>query len=396
MIVLGSVNAHAIKIPQEKKPPVPELYEKIWEKTYGGRDDDIAHDVLALEKGHSAIVGTCKSFDDSPSQICVMRMDEKGEILWRLLLGGNKADEGRAISRALDGNLYVLGTTKSLAKDYDKDIYVAKVTLEGKVLWENALGGNRDEVAGGIVGTDDGGAMIVGQSESFGDRYGDIYMAKVNREGKMLFAKTTGGKKRDKAHDLTRLKDGNLALAGLRDSNEGDYEEFFIMKINQEAQVLWSKTFGDHEDDSLESIVGTSDGGMVAVGKTRSYGSQQTDLTVMKLSSEGKTLWHKIYGFKYYEYANCVAQMADGGLMLAGGTSTLGKGSHSIYAMALDKKGKLIWSHIYGDRNKDIAQGIAKMSDGSMMIVGQSDSFSRAKGFYMLKIDKTKKKEELK
>jgi hypothetical protein len=184
LILCFSINAHAIKIPQEKKPPVPELYEKIWEKTYGERDDDIAHDVLALENGHSAIVGTCKSFDDSPSQICVMRMNERGEILWRLLLGGDKADEGRAISRALDGSLYILGTTKSLAKDYDKDIYVAKITQEGKVLWENALGGNRDEVAGGIVGPDDGGAMIVGQSESFGDSYGDIYMAKVNADGK--------------------------------------------------------------------------------------------------------------------------------------------------------------------------------------------------------------------
>jgi len=178
----------------------------------------------------------------------------------------------------------------------------------------------------------------------------------------------------------------------MRQSNKRKYEEFFLLKMTQEGKILWSKTFGDYDNDSLESIVATQDGGMVAVGKTRSYGSEQTDLTVMKLSSKGKILWHKVYGFKYYEYANCVSSLADGGIVLAGGTSTLGKGSHSLYAMALDKDGTLIWSHVYGDRDRDVAYGIAQMSDNSVLIVGESDSFSLNKGFYMIKVAKVKKK----
>jgi hypothetical protein len=393
-MVFLTVEVYAIKIPQEKKPPVPALYEKLWEKTYGGKDDDIAHDIVALEEGNSAIVGTCKSFGQSRSQICVIAINSQGDILWRLLLGGEKPDEGRAITRALDGGLYVLGMTRSLAKHYDRDVYVAKITVKGKLIWERALGGSRDEVAGGIVATDDGGVFIVGDTESFGDRRGDIYMAKLNQEGKILFERTTGGKKQDSARDLTRLSDGSIALAGMRESTTGNYEEFFVMKLNQSGKILWSKTFGEYDHDSLESIVATVDGGMVAVGKTRSYGSEQTDLTVMRLSAEGKTLWHKVYGFKYYEYGNTVTATADGGFILAGGTSTLGKGSHSLYTMALDKNGKLLWSHVYGDRNRDIAHGIAQMSDKSVVIVGQSDSFSHAKGFYMIKVNKVKKKED--
>jgi len=394
LMLFWSVQVYAIKIPQEKKAPLLEVYEKLWEKTYGGEDDDIAHDIVALEEGNSAIVGTCKSFGESRSQICVTAINSQGNIIWRLLLGGEKPDEGRAITRALDGGLYVLGMTRSLAKHYDRDIYVAKITAKGQLIWERALGGSMDEVAGGIVATDDGGVFIVGETESFGDRRGDIYMAKLNKEGKILFARTTGGEKHDSARDLTRLSDGNIALAGMRESNTGNYEEFFIMKLKQSGEILWSKTFGEYDDDSLESIVATVDGGMVAVGKTRSYGSQQTDLTVMRLSSEGKVLWHKVYGFKYYEYANTVTATADGGVILAGGTSTLGKGSHSLYTLALDKEGTLLWSHVYGDRNRDIAHGIAQMSDKSVVIVGESDSFSHAKGFYMIKVAKVKKKEE--
>jgi len=388
LMLLLTVGIEANKIPQEKKTPIKkkEPYVKVWEKIYGGDDDDVAKDIVALEKGESAIVGTCKSYNAQRTDICVVRMNAEGEVVWRLLLGGTKEDEAKAITRAADGNLFILGMTKSLAKNYDRDIYVAKVTLEGKLLWEKALGGERDEAPGGIAGTDDGGVMVVGDTESFGKRYRDIYIVKLTKEGKSVFARTVGGKKTDEAHGLTRMKDGNFALVGMRESTGKGYEEFFVMKMDQNGKNLWAKTFGEYDDDSLEGVTATVDGGIVAVGKTRSYGSEQTDLTVMKLSSEGKVLWHKVYGFKYYEYGNSVTMTQDGGFMVAGGTSTLGKGSHSLYMLALDKNGILTWSHVYGGNERDIAYGMARLSDGSVVTVGQSESFSRAKDFYMIKV----------
>jgi len=393
LIVLSTMVVYANKIPVDpavKKAIKKEAYSAEWEKLYGGEDDDIAQGIVALENGESAIVGSCKSFDAQSTAICVTRMSAEGKMKWRILLGGKKKDEGKAIARAADGNLLVLGMTKSLAKNYDKDLYVAKITLDGKVLWERAIGGERDEHPGGIVGTDDGGVMIVGDTESFGKRYKDIYIVKLTKEGKTVFARTIGGEKADEARGLTRLVDGNLALVGVREVSNGNYKDFFVMKMTQEGKNLWSKTFGGTYNDSLEGVTASVDGGIVAIGKTRSYGSEQTDLTVMKLSSEGKVLWHKIYGFKYYEYGNAIASTIDGGFMLAGGTNTLGKGSHSVYMLALDKNGALTWSHVYGESNKDIAHGLARMSDGAMVMVGESDSFSRSKGFYMVKIKKVK------
>ena len=77
----------------------------------------------------------------------------------------------------------------------------------------------------------------------------------------------------------------------------------------------------------------------------------------MKYDTKGKLIWHKIYGFKYYDYGNAVATTRDGGFILAGGTNSLGKGNHSMYILALDKAGELIWSHVYGDERKDVAHG---------------------------------------
>ena len=96
----------AVKTKAVKK----EVYHLVWEKTYGGDDGDVVEGIVALENGDSALVGTCKSFGAKRTDICVTRMNEKGEITWRLLLGGEKEDDGKAIARAADGSIIILGT----------------------------------------------------------------------------------------------------------------------------------------------------------------------------------------------------------------------------------------------------------------------------------------------
>jgi uncharacterized delta-60 repeat protein len=315
-------------------------------------------------------------------------MTAKGDMKWRLWLGGAKKDNGKAISRSSDGNLLILGNSKSYSKNYDYDLYVAKVSLDGKLMWEKTIGGERDEYAGGISGTDDGGSIIVGESESFGQGDKNIYIVKLNKDGKVISEQSLGGEKDDSATSITRTRDGNFVLVGYREVERSGDSDFFVMKLTQNAKKIWAKTYGADQSDSLSGVTATIDGGIVAIGKTRSYGSEQTDLTVMKYNSNGKLIWHKIYGFKYYEYGNAVATTRDGGFILAGGTNTLGKGNHSLYALALNKKGELVWSHVYGDERKDIAHGVARMSDGSVIIVGQSNSFKRATNFYMIKLRK--------
>ena len=365
-----------------------EAYVDVWQKIYGGKEDDIAYGIVALENGESAIVGTCKSYGAQRSDVCVTRMNADGEMKWRLWLGGKKKDEGRAIARTADGNIVVLGRTKSFSKAYAYDLYVAKISLDGKKLWETTLGGERDEYAGGIAGTDDGGILLVGATESYGARDKDIYIARLDASGKLLHAHTVGGEKADAATALTRTRDGKMVLVGYREMEYSGDSDFLIMQMDQNGKVRWTKTFGEAYEDLLNGVTPTIDNGIVAIGSTRSYGSSQSDLTVMKIDAKGKTIWHKIYGFKYYEYGNAVATTADGGFMLVGGTNTLGKGNHSLYALALDRRGELVWSHVFGGERKDVGHGVARMSDKSMIIVGETESFRLAKDFYIIKLKK--------
>ena len=385
-LVLLSQHTYA----KEEKALNKNAYTAQWQTIYGGDEDDIAYGIVALENGDSALVGTCKSFGAKRTDICVTRMTAKGEMKWRLWLGGKKKDEGKAISRAADGSILVLGHSKSFTSNYDYNLHVAKISLDGKLVWEKSIGGTRDEFAGGIAGTDDGGALVVGTSQSFGEGDKNAYIVKLDKHGNELSAYTVGGEKDDVATALTRTRGGEFVMVGYREIERAGDADFFLMKLDQSGKKIWAKTYGEAYEDTLEGVTATVDGGIVAIGKTRSYGSEQSDLTVMKYDAAGKLIWHKIYGFKYYDYGNAVATTRDGGFILAGGTNSLGRGNHSMYVIALDRAGELIWSHVYGDERKDVAYGAARMSDGSIIVVGESNSFKRAKNFFMVKLVKGK------
>ena len=362
-------------------------FQTVWQKVYGGKDDDIANGVTMLEDGDVAIVGECKSFGAKRSDICVIRLNKKGDILWRKMLGGEKKDRGVAISRAKDGNLLVLGSGKSFKKSNSRDLYIAKLSLDGKVLWEKSFGGERDEFAGGIAGTNDGGVLAVGSTESFSKKgYRDIYIVRLDKDGNEVSVKTIGGKLNDDAKSLTRTADGNFVMVGSRELKHSGDADFFIMKLNQKGEKIWARTLGQDDNDVLLSVAPTPTGGIVATGKTRSYNSEQTDLAVMNFNKNGKLIWFKIYGFQYYDEGTAITMTKDGGYLVAGKTNSMGKGDFDIYLLALSRRGELLWSKLYGKENKDIAHGVTRTSDGKVVVVGESDSYSRAKNFYMIKL----------
>ncbi|RLA76982.1 MAG: hypothetical protein DRG30_01465 [Epsilonproteobacteria bacterium] len=382
--ILG-IFANAVEVkPTQKKP----TFEKVWQEIYGGSDTDRAMAVVALEDGDVAIAGTCKSFDSVQSDICVTRVNSKGKTVWRKMLGGKNIDLASGISRAKDGSILVVGTSRSFSKSRDRDIYVAKISLDGKGIWQTTFGKERAEYGRAIAGTDDGGAIVVGESESFGNGYKDIYIVKMDKNGRMLSEKKIGGEKEELVRGLTRTLDGSLVLVGSRELDRAGDSDFFLLKMDQDGNKIWARTYGGEYEDILNAVTPTLDGGIVATGYTRSFGSAQTDLSVMKFSQKGDLIWHKIYGYKHYDFANSITMTREGDFVIAGGTNSMGEGVYDVYVLALDREGELFWSGLYGDINTDIANGITRTSDGSIVVVGESDSYGNAKDFFLLKLKK--------
>ena len=69
---------------------------------------------------------------------------------------------------------------------------------------------------------------VEGDDKFKGERYKDIHIVKLDKDGQALVSHTIGGEKGEEAHGLARMKDGHFALVGSRDMSNGNYADYWI------------------------------------------------------------------------------------------------------------------------------------------------------------------------
>jgi uncharacterized delta-60 repeat protein len=359
-----------------------------WQKTFGGTKKDRAYDVAPTHDGGAVVVGGCKSFSQGRTDACILKMDAKGNILWTKSYGGKKRDSANAVVETTDGNIVVVGNSMSYSEDGDSDVFVLKLNQQGKVLWKHTYGGSENEVGNGVDAIANGGVIIAGLTESYGQGNEDVYFLKLNANGKVLAESAIGGSGDDYASAIARTNDGNYVLGGASESFGDNGFDFYYIKLSPSGALLWEKTLGGENDDIIYDLVSAGGKGDFAfAGMTKSYGSKHKDLTVLKMNKDGNNYWHKIFGFKSKEYANSLVTTKDGGFVVAGTTKSFGMGKYDFYIIRLNNRGNLIWANVYGNEERDIAHGVTQLNNGQFIVVGQTDSYGKGSDdFFMMNL----------
>jgi hypothetical protein len=70
----------------------------------------------------------------------------------------------------------------------------------------------------------------------------------------------------------------------------------FIITNSSHGDQYWAKTLGGSESDIVHSALQTSDGGFVIAGCTSSFGTGEDDFWLVKLDCNGNVIWEKTYG----------------------------------------------------------------------------------------------------
>lgn len=332
---------------------------------------------------------------------------------WKKVFGGNELDYGRAIWRTADGGYVTAGRTYSNNngdvgpnKGFD-DIWVIKTDANGNKIWQKTYGGSSGEDAWAITGTVDGGFIVAGTTTSSSDGdvgpnkgFVDIWILKLDANGNLLWQKTFGGTSTDFARSVISNPDGTFIVAGYTSSNNsGDVgvnhgssgsPDFWILKLDANGNLLWQKTLGGTGNEFAVAVTGSADGGYVAAGYTNSnnsgdvganHGSTGTDMWVVKLDVNGNLVWQKTLGGAGSDNANSITRSADGGFVVAGGTSSnnsgdvgTNKGMIDMWVVKLDASGNLQWQKTMGGADNDYANAIITNADGSFVIAGNADS----------------------
>ncbi len=300
-----------------------------------------------------------------------------------------------------------------------QDVFIARYNAQGQPIWAKSARGYAD--ANGISADENGNVFVVGtfynDSITFGNQVllnpnagvqnSNIFLAKYDTTGNLIWAKNLGGINNDIATGISTDVTGNVYVTGsfIGDSltlgnitlqhlaaNDG-----FVAKFNPAGDALWLRAVGSA---FLDGITGVSTGGSgdvfvtgyflnnaIYIGNADSTMNSpfSNNVFVIKYDSSGIKKWAKYAGSNYGNGPGGIAADAQGNVYITGYFSDTvaldseilaGNGFQNIFTAKYDASGTLMWAQSTGGTNVDQPNGIACDALGKAYITGyfQSDT----------------------
>jgi hypothetical protein len=143
-------------------------------------DVDLENNIYAIGSTSSEDFPVANAYQPQKqlkSDAFVSKISSSGELLWSTYLGGDDSDQAKKSFIDQEGNIIVLGTTRSsnfpntqeISRfDGSFDLFLVKFNANGELLWSRYVGGNGSEDINrfSLIGHDTGTTIIVGTTSS--------------------------------------------------------------------------------------------------------------------------------------------------------------------------------------------------------------------------------------
>ncbi|RZJ72542.1 T9SS type A sorting domain-containing protein [Flavobacterium sp.] len=393
-----------------------------WEKSYGGKQAEYLFDVIPtadygfILAGSSASgnTGNKTSLANGDLDYWIWKMDEHGEAIWQKSFGGNGMDMLQAVRTTSDGGFLLAGTSNS-GKGRDKnedskglnDFWIIKLDAGGGQQWQKTIGGSGSDDLATVIQTKDGGYLIGGTSASevTGDKNSknqggtDFWMVRLDISGNFKWQKSYGGLYNDQLRDLCATPDGGFMVLGYTNSPEsGDKQQkgfgegdYWLIRLDNNGEQIWQKTFGGDKDDQPFSVIALKDGGYLLGGNSISGVSGNrlvssrsgSDFWVLNISEDGDSRWQESYNFGRNDILTSLTENQDGSILIGGhaksenrGQAKEDEGINDYIALKINAKGEEIWTKHLGSDGDDILRKLIQTRDGGYLLAGTSNAAS--------------------
>lgn len=259
--------------------------ETAWEKFFGRTGNDIARSVRQTRDGGYIFAGSTEALAENSTDIWIVKLDKNGAFQWEKLFGGKSYDEAYCIQETMEGGYVLCGSTQSRGEG-GFDLWVMKLNQTGALIWEKVLGGAYTDEGRFIRQTPDSGYIIAGYNDSKTGGYRDAWLLKLDALGSLKWENNFGGINVDLFTCVEETEDGCYLACGSNSSSGSGMNDLWLARIDQQGRMVRENFYGGREEEGASSLALTADGGCIIAGFTESKGGGGKDAWVLKLERD--------------------------------------------------------------------------------------------------------------
>ena len=240
---------------------------QLWNQTWGGPNLDSGEGVAIDSNGNIYVTGYTESFDGSDADMVIIKYDVDGNQLWNRTWGGSDDDGAFDIITDSSDDVYITGYTKSYAIKGVRDICVVKYNSSGSQKWNATYGVWDIDQGFGIDIDDSSNVYVAGSITEDGRTYTDSCLIKFNSTGDYQWNKTWGESYNDEAHGIYVDKN-YVYMSGFINFQSPNYQDIFVVKCDTSGTEIWNKTW-DSGHREYGSDIALDHNGNIYVGGDR-------------------------------------------------------------------------------------------------------------------------------
>ncbi|NOT37631.1 MAG: T9SS type A sorting domain-containing protein [Saprospiraceae bacterium] len=304
------------------------------------------------------------------TDVFLTKMNSSGKLIWAISIGGKQQDQGISMALDKEDNIYITGTFQE-AIDFNSVLPGVKITAQA---------------------------------------FNDIFLAKLNSDGKLLWVKSFQGSLDDISKSIAIDKDNNILLCAyfqgtfkldsdsslVNFSSKGG-DDISIMKLDNEGNFIWAKHMGGRLDDDPLGIAVDKNNNVIVCGTFNDTididpgpgrllfkEKGNIDAFFIKLNQDGEMIWARQQASEELMNAAGIAIDSRNNLIITGTFRSKadfnpGPGeffmtapgvSGDSYVLKLDEDANFIWAIQIGASRNENSIGLALDKEDNIYTTG--------------------------
>jgi hypothetical protein len=307
------------------------LGNAIWTKTFGGLYNDKAYCIRECSDKGFIILGTF-SQSSINTDVYLIKTDYAGDTLWTQCYGGSENEEGFDVKEIADGGFVLAGYTESYGNG-NKDAYLLITNSRGAILNSRTYGNSGDDIVKNVIETNEGYLLVGSTTLGLGVLgASDVFVVVTNTDGIQLSYENIGTTGYDEGICIQPLTDESyMGLANTISETNGD-TSILLYKITVHSENIsenFVKPLADQKNVKGNKLIVTTTGKLAIIG-TKYISNNNTDVLFLNTDFEGNTTLTKTYTAPGLQRGEGIWQTTDGGFVFCGSNEYSGNGVISL------------------------------------------------------------------